>query len=290
MDTNKKEEQVDQSKTTAQAAGTLDVSSLGSFADHAQETDPRDAEIAQLKHRLEVESAEQGRLRKTNEELKKIQEENARLKAEVASLSSRKPDDFLSPEEREELDPKQLAVIDKLVKGRMGDISAAQEAERRRIQEELERRDAYIAANSRTQFNAEVERLAPGLAALVTENREAWQKWAASPRRAASVAQAFNRYDAATVAEFFNEFVQSKGIRANGDGVAARPQSSYSPRGGNRPVQDGNDTTTYTLEQFNAEMRKASEDVNAGRITPDEYRAIKRKFDVALAENRVVTR
>lgn len=293
MNENEQKEQTTQNTTPTTAAETVDVSSLAApapAATAAPATDPRDAEIAELKHRLQIESAEQGRLRKANDELRKLQEENARLKAENANLSQRTPSDILSDEERALLDDKQLAAIDKLVKGRMGDMSAAQKAEQDRLREELQRRDATLAATAKAQFNAEVERIVPGLAALVNENRDAWAKWSSDRRRAASIAQAFASYDAGTVAEFLSEFVKSNGIRANGDGVAARPSTSFSPTGGSHPVQTGGDTATYTLEQYNTELRKASDDVAAGRITTDEYRAIKKKFDTALSEGRVVLR
>ena len=147
---------------------------------------------------------------------------------------------------------------------------------------------AEAAQRAKAQFNAEVERLAPGLAAAVREHAAEWQKWAASPIRAASVAQAFASNDAGTVAEFLGAFAQSNGIRANGDGIAARPSSSYSPRGGSHPVSTGGDTATYTVDQYSEAMRRAGEDYNAGKITADDYRAIKKKFETALNEGRIV--
>ena len=293
MNENEQQEQTTQNTTPTTAAETVDVSSLAapqSAAPAAPATDPRDAEIAELKHRLQVESAEQGRLRKANDELRRLQEENARLKAENANLSQRSPSDILSDEERALLDDKQLAAIDKLVKGRMGDMSAAQKAEQDRLREELQKRDATMAASAKAQFNAEVERIAPGLAALVSDNREAWTKWSSDRRRAASVAQAFASYDAGTVAEFFNEFVKSSGIRANGNGVAARPSSSFSPTGGSHPVTTDGDTATYTVDQYSEALRHAADDYGAGRITADEYGAIKKKFNTALNEGRIVQR
>lgn len=246
--------------------------------------------IADLERQLQQERVEKGRLRQTNDELRKAQEELARLKAENATLRQRRPSDFLSDEEKELLDDGQLAAIDKVVRGRVGEVSATQKAENDRLREELAQRDAAMVRTAKAQFNAEVERLAPGLAGAVSEHSAEWQKWVGSPRRAASVASAFANNDAATVVEFLQEFAQSKGIRANGDGIAARPSSSFSPAGGSHPVQTGGDTATYTLEQYNAEMRRASEDVNAGRITADEYRAIKKKFDTALNEGRITQR
>jgi hypothetical protein len=145
-----------------------------------------------------------------------------------------------------------------------------------------------MAASAAAQFNAEVERLAPGLSAAISERKEDWLKWVGSPRRSASVAAAFKSYDAATVAEFLQEFAQAKGIQANGNGAAARPNSSFSPRGGNHPVSKGGDSTIYTVEQYSKELRKASDDFDAGRITQDEYRAITKKFDTALSEGRIV--
>ena len=292
MNENEQKEQTTQTPTApTTAAETIDVSSLAApAAPAAPATDSRDAEIAELKHRLEIEAAEQGRLRKTNEELRKLQEEVERLKAENTKLSQRSPGDILSEEERAALDPQQLAVIDKLVKGRMGDMSAAQKAESEQLRAELQKRDASMAASAKAQFNAEVERIAPGLAALVAENRDTWTKWASDRRRAASVAQAFASYDAGTVAEFLNEFVKSNGIRANGNGVAARPSSSFSPAGGSHPAQTDGDTSTYTVEQYSEAMRRAADDYGAGRITADEYGAIKKKFNTALNEGRIVQR
>ena len=276
--------------TTAPIAADMLSPAVQDAPSTQQASDPRDAEIARLKHRLEVEFAEEGRVRKANEKIAALQDEIARLKSENASIRQRRPSDFLSDEEKELLDDGQLAAIDKVVRGRVGEVSATQKAENDRLREELAQRDAAMVRTAKAQFNAEVERLAPGLAGAVSEHSAEWQKWVGSPRRAASVASAFANNDAATVVEFLQEFAQSKGIRANGDGIAARPSSSFSPAGGSHPVQSGGDTATYTLEQYNAEMRRASEDVNAGRITADEYRAIKKKFDTALNEGRVVPR
>lgn len=289
MNENEQKEQT----THTTAAEAIDVSSLAAPAPAQSPTggaDPRDAEIAELKHRLEVESAEQGRLRKANDELRKLQDEIARLKAENAKLSVRSPGDYLTDEERAILDDKQLAAIDKVARGRINDAVAEQRAESDRLREELQKRDASMAASARAQFNAEVERIAPGLAALASENRDAWQKWSNDRRRAASVAQAFASYDAGTVAEFLNEFVKSNGIRANGGGVAARPSTSFSPTGGSHPAQIGGDTSTYTVEQYSEALRRAADDYGAGRITADDYGAIKKKFNTALNEGRIVQR
>ena len=284
-----KQEQTTQTTTVPVAADSLSPATKD--VSHSQQvTDPRDEEIARLKHRLEVEFAEEGRVRKANEKIHSLEEELARLKAENASLAQRRPGDFLTDEERAELDDKQLAAIDKVVKGRVGEVSATQKAENDRLREELARRDAAMAQTAAAQFNAEVERLAPGLALAVNGHKDEWQKWVSSPRRAASVAAAFRNHDASTVAEFLQEFAQSKGFRADGDGIAARPNSSFSPAGGSHPVSTGGDTDTYTLEQYNAAMRQASADYGAGRITADEYRGIKKKFDTALMEGRITQR
>ena len=283
------QEQKDQTNIATAPENTATVDVLSLAGDGAAPQQSGDAErIAALERELQQERVEKGRLRQTSDELRKAQEEIARLKAENASLSQRRPSDFLSDEERAAIDPDQLAVIDKLVKGRMGDASAAVKAEADQLREELHRRDASAAQMAKAQFNAEVERLAPGLAAAINDRRADWEKWSSAPRRAASVAMAFKSLDAATVAEFLQEFAQSNGVQANVDGLAARPGTSYSPRGGNHPVSVGGDQTTYTVEQFSEAMRQASDDYNAGRITADDYRAIKKKFDTALNEGRVV--
>ena len=283
-----KQEQTTQTTTVPVAADALSPVAAGT---QTQTQPSGDAQrIADLERELQKERVEAGRLRQKNDELRAAQEEIARLKAENASLAQRRPGDFLTDEERAELDDKQLAAIDKVVKGRVGEVSATQKAENDRLREELARRDAAMAQTAAAQFNAEVERLAPGLASAVNGHKDEWQKWAASPRRAASVAAAFRNHDASTVAEFLQEFAQSKGIRADADGIAARPSSSFSPAGGSHPVSTGGDTATYTLEQYNAAMRQASADYSAGRITADEYRGIKKKFDTALMEGRITQR
>lgn len=288
--TNKETTETTQTTTEPVAADALSPVAAGTQQTQTQPSG--DAQrIAELERELQQERVEKGRLRQTNDELRSAKEEIARLKAENAKLSQRRPGDFLTPEEREQLDEKQLAAIDKVVQGRVGDMSAAQKAENDRLREEIARRDANIAASAKAQFNAEVERLAPGLAAAVNEHAAEWQKWAASPRRAASVASAFQRNDAATVAEFLQEFVQSKGIQANGDGIAARPRTSFSPAGGSHPAPtDTGDTATYTVDQYGEAMRRAGDDLNAGRITAEQYRAIRQKFNTALSEGRIVPR
>lgn len=240
-----------------------------------------EARIAELERELQSERVERGRLRTANDEVRQLKEEIARLKAENANLSARKPGEYLTEDERKMLDPEQLAVVDKVIRGRMGDVTD-------KLRAESEKSAAREGQYRKAQFDAEVERLAPGLAALVNEHRDDWNRWAGEKRRMASVTAAFKSFDAATVAEFLNEFVSSKGIRAEGDGVAARPETSYSPRGGNRPVTTGKDTATYTLDQYNTEIRKATADYEAGRITLDQRKAIQSKFDTALAEGRVV--
>lgn len=288
--TNQETTETTQTTTTPVAADALSPVAAGNQQTQTQPSG--DAQrIAELERKLQQERVEKGRLRQTNDELRSAKEEIARLKAENARLAQRKPSDYLTDEERAELDDKQLAAIDKVVQGRVGDMSAAQKAEYDRFREEIAKRDANIAASAKAQFNAEVERLAPGLAAVVNEHGAEWQKWAASPRRAASVAAAFQQNDAATVAEFLQEFVQSKGIQANGDGIAARPRTSFSPTGGSHPAPtDAHDTTTYTVDQYGEALRRAGEDLTAGRITSEQYRAIKQKFTTALDEGRIVPR
>lgn len=280
-----------QTTTTPVAADALSPVAAGIPQTQTQAPVGDAQRIAELERELQQERVEKGRLRQTNDELRTAKEEIARLKAENARLAQRKPSDYLTDEERAEFDDKQLAAIDKAVQGRVGDMSAVQKAENDRLREEIARRDANIAASAKAQFNAEVERLAPGLAAAVNEHAAEWQKWAASPRRAASVAAAFQQNDAATVAEFLQEFVQSKGIQANGDGIAARPRTSFSPTGGSHPAPtDASDTATYTVDQYSEALRRAGEDLMAGRITSEQYRAIKQKFTTALNEGRIVPR
>lgn len=278
---------IDQNMSNAVEATSLaDFSTEKSTPSNGGDTD----RIAELERELQQERVEKGRLRQTNDELRKLKEEFNKLKAENASLKKRKPSDYLTESELGELDEKQLAVIDKVVQGRVGDLSEEHKAENERLRAELDKRDAHMNATAASQFNAEVERLVPGLTAVIAENKADWIKWVNSPRRAASVSAAFTNRDATTVAEFFQEFAQSKGLQAKGNGSAARPNSSFSPRGGVHSVSTSGDTTVYTVEQYGKELRKATDDFDAGRITADEYRAVKRKFDTALSEGRIVRR
>ena len=276
-----------QTTTTPVAADMLSPANLGENQT-TQQPSGEAQRIAELERQLQQERVEKGRLRQTNDELRRVQEENARLKAENDSFRQRKFGDNLTPEERAEIDEGQFAAIGKAVEGRINDLTASQKAENDRLREEIARRDASMAQSAKAQFNVEVERLAPGLADAIRERVDEWKKWSSDRRRAASVVQAFASNDAETVAEFLQEFAESKGIRANGDGLAARPNSSFSPRGGSRPAPTSGDTATYTVEEYGKAMRQAGEDLNAGRITADEYRAIKKKFDTALDEGRVV--
>lgn len=282
------EHEVNKETTNQEPINAAEAISLANF-ENTPENQGGDAKrIADLERQLQQERVEQGRLRQRNDELRQLKEELDKLKAENASLKQRKATDYLTEAEMSQLDAEQLAVIDKVVKGRVGEMSEAQKAETESLRAELAKRDADIAANAVSQFNAEVERLVPGLSAAIAEHKDEWKKWAGSPRRAASVAAAFKGFDAATVADFFYEFAQAKGIQTNKNGVAARPNSSFSPRGGNHSVTQSGDSTVYTVEEYSKELRKASDDFDAGRITNDEYRAIKRKFDTALSEGRIV--
>ena len=276
MDEIDKETEQEQ-KTTTTGGSVFDSLQPNAVQPKADDS----SRIAELERELQSERVERGRLRTANDELRQAREEIARLKAENANLASRKPSEYLTEDERKLLDPDQLAVLDKVIKGRVGDVTE-------KLRAESEKSAAREGQYRKSQFDAEVERLAPGIAALVNEHRDEWNKWSGERRRVASVTAAFKSYDAATVAEFLNEFVSSKGIRAEGGGAAARPETSYSPRGGNRPASTGKDTATYTLEQYNAEIRKATADYEAGRITLDQRKAIQSKFDTALAEGRVV--
>lgn len=285
MEDNDKQEKQEQ-----QAAGAADVlSSLSPVAPQAV-AGADAARIAELERELQQERVEKGRLRQTNDELRQAREEIARLKAENARYATRNPGDFLSNDEKELIDEGQLNAIDKLVQGRVSEVKSAADAENARLREALRQRDEREAADRQTQFSAAVESIAPGLAALVDGHGEAWKKWAGDKRRAASVAQAFQTRDAETVAEFLKEFVETNGIQATGGGVAARPPTTYSPRGGNRPAERAGDTTVYTLDEFNAAMRRASEEYDAGRMSLEDYRALKEKFNVALREGRVTPR
>jgi len=289
METN--EENTEQAQGAEQQAETAAVSAASMLAAPQTDGGGHSDRIAELERALQQERVEKGRLRQTNDELRKAQEEIARLKAENAKLSSRKPTDYLSDKEREIIDAEQLAVIDKLVQGRMGDASAAVKAENERYREEMAKRDADAVEMRKAQFDAEVERIAPGLSAAISDGHmDEWNRWRAERRRASSVNDAFKTFDAATAADFIMEFAEAHGIRAGGDGVAARPQTSYPLRGGSRPAARQGDTTTYTVEQYSEALRRAGDDYSSGRITADEYRAIKKKFDTALNEGRIVPR
>lgn len=242
------------------------------------------ARIDALERELQTERIEKGRLRAANDELRKAKDEIARLKAENAKLSARRPDDYLSAEDRAKIDNEQLDVIGKVIDGRMGDFAERMRAENERLAQ-------ASAAVRKTQFDAEVERLAPGLVQTVAQDhRDDWTRWSQERRRAASVRAAFESFDAATVADFLQEFAQSKGIHPQGDGLAARPSASYSPRGGARPAPAQGDSRIYTADEVNAALRAAAADCDAGRITLDERRAIQKKYDAAYAEGRVVAR
>ena len=283
------ENEQEKKESTNKEQLVAEATSLADFANPTASSNDGDASrVAELERELQQERVEKGRLKAANDELRKLKEEVNKLKAENSSLKQRKASDYLTEAERGEIDDGQIAVIDKIIRGRVGDLSEEHKAENERLRAELAKRDATMAANTASQFNAEVERLAPGLSAAVGEHKADWQKWVSSPRRAASVAAAFKNYDAATVVSFLQEFAQTNGIQANGGGVAARPNSSFSPRGGNHSVSVSGDKTVYTVEQYSKELRKATDDHDAGRITTDEYKAIKRKFDTALAEGRIV--
>lgn len=289
-ETNENNEQQAQGAEQQAEVAVSAASMLGSPSG-GQAGDGQADRIAQLERELQQERVEKGRLRQTNDELRKAQEEIARLKAENAKLSTRRPDDYLSAEEREKIDADQLAVIDKVVQGRMGDASAAVKAENDRLREEMARRNASEAEMRKAQFDAEVERIAPGLVAAISDGHIGeWQKWRGERRRASSVNDAFATFDAATAADFIMEFAEAHGIRAQEDGVAARPQTSYSLRGGNRPPAKRGDANVYTVEQVSQALRAAASDYEAGRITIEERRAIQKKYDAAYAEGRVVER
>lgn len=283
-----KEETTQATTTNEQEAQSFDASMLDASAS-AQSGAGENSRMAELERELQKERVERGRLRTANDELRKAREEIARLKEENAKFSRRSPEYFLSEEDREKIDSDQLAVIDKMVRGRMDDANAAIKAENEQLREEMARRDASAAEMRKAQFNAEVDRLAPGMVqAIMSSHSDEWKKWAQERRRASSVADAFRSFDAATVADFFREFVESKGIQVEVNGVAARPRTSYSLRGGNHPTDTHGDTSTYTVEQYSQALRAATADYDAGRITRDELRAIERKFDKAIAEGRVV--
>lgn len=238
------------------------------------------ARVAELERELQKERVEQGRLRAVNDELRKAREEIAALRAQLESAKERKFSDYLTDEDKEKLDQDQLAVIDKVVRGRVGDMRAAAKAESDSLREELAKR----AVDS---FNAEVERIAPGLCAAISNgHRDEWTKWCQAKSRAASVAQAFRSRDAETAAGFIAKFAEEIGLRSDGDGIAAHAPS-YSPRGGTRPAYGAGDKTQYTLAEYNAALRAAAADYDAGRITADERRAIEKKFDKALEEGRI---
>lgn len=286
-DEQTQEQQATQEVETT-ATETFDASSLAAAPAAPEAGDPRDAEIAELKRQLQQERVERGRLGKANDELRQRDEEIARLRAENEKLSARKPSDFLTDDEKKLLDEEQLNAIDKLARGRVNDALAGVKADNERLREQLRLNAESAAASAKARFNAEVERLAPGLAAVVNEHKADWQKWSGDKRRAASVAAAFADNDADTVASFLQEFVEQKGIPTQGDGLAARPQTSFSPRGGSRPAPTKGDQSVYTVDQVNKALRAAADDYAAGKITIEERKAIQKKYDAAYAEGRVV--
>lgn len=189
------------------------------------------AKYEEAQRQLQSAKVEQGRV-------KKLDEENKRLQKQLDERTSRRPSDYLSDEERKEIDDAQRGIIDKMVDGRVSDAMAANRDEIEALRAQIAQRDQHEAAATRQQFAQRIEREFPGfLRDAVTEGGDKYAAWVKYQRfNAATISAAVNACDFDTLSWHIRNFYNTEvGIPPPSGGTgAAAPDPS--PTGGGTSV------------------------------------------------------
>lgn len=269
-------------------AGGLNLSAAGTPADAPAgglapqgtaptAADPRDARIAELERQLHAQSVEAGRLRKANEDIRLLREENERLKAA-------QPRDIMKdiPEEyRDRIDADQAKAL-----GAVLDKRFAEEAERRRQAEERQAADARRA--SQLDMERQIEARWPGFSRDTNPGGryiDAWGRYMA--RFGRYVADAYNSGDFPALALHIDAFLRENGISypAAGTGAALSAPRTASPA--QVPGDPAGDRRTYTFAEYSAAVRETGQKYREGRLSDADYQAAMAALNRARDEGRV---
>lgn len=244
------------------------------------------AKYEEMERKFQSAQVEQGRV-------KKLAEENAKLQKQLADRTTRRPSDYLSDEERKEIDDAQRGIIDKMVDGRLSDAMAANRDEIEALRAQIAQRDAEReqreqreAAAARQDCAQKIESAFPGFfrdAVLEGGDKHAaWQKYLCF--NAASVTTAFKACDFETLSWHIRNFYNTEvGIPPPSGGTgAAAPDPS--PTGGGQRVH-AETGKIYTAQEYAELEKKAMQLRRMGDF--EGYRKLDAELNNILTEGRV---
>lgn len=207
------------------------------------------AKYEEAQHALESAKVDQGRV-------KKLAEENAKLQKQLAERNARRPSDYLSDEERKEIDDAQRGIIDKMVDGRVSDAVAASREEIEALKAQIARQNADREQRDNARRKAELderfEREFPGLAAQLGPGGDKAAAWARYRRyNGASVDAALASFDFDTLAWHVRKFYSDElGVTPPSGGTAPAAPDPGNIGGGN-PVA-AKPGKTYTWDEIDS--------------------------------------
>lgn len=241
--------------------------------------DPRDARIAELERQLHAQSVESGRLRKANDELRQLREENERLRAA-------QPKDYMKdvPENlRDRIDADQVAALGAIIDKRF----EGEETRRREA-------DARAAAERQRETTRDMDRRIdarwPGFIRDTDVGGSLSAPWQRFLQRFGNhVSMAYSSGDFDSLALHIDAFLRENGIRtpANGAGTGLAPSTPRSTSMAPTPGDPAGDTRRYTFAEYSAAMRKLGSDYREGKLSDADYGKAIAALNRARDEGRV---
>lgn len=236
------------------------------------------AKYEEAQHALESAKVEQGRV-------KKLAEENAKLQKQLAERTTRRPSDYLTDEERNEIDEGQRGIIDKMVDGRVSDAVASSREEIERLKAKIAEREERDGARRKRELDERFEREFPGLAAQIGPGGDKAAAWASYRRfNGPSIDAALAAFDFDALAWHVKKFYTDElGIAPPSGGTApAAPEPGNI--GGGKPVAV-TPGKTYTWD----EIDKLYDEIEVLRARGDRegMRRLSDEIEKAQREGRV---
>lgn len=254
------------------------MDALSGGASHGVDQTDWKAKYEEAQRELNSARVDQGRV-------KKLSEENQRLKHQLEERTTRRPSDYLDDEERQAIDEDQRGIIDKMVDGRVSDAVKASREDLEALKASIERqnaeRDAREAATRKRELELRFEREFPGLGAQLGpggDKHDAWMNYRRFVGASIDLALANSDFDALAwhVRKFFTDEL---GLPPPSGGEApAAPEPGSIVGGKPVTVKPGK---TYTWDEIDAlydkieELRARGDKEGMKRLSDEVERAQK---------------
>lgn len=258
------------------------VSELDPLGLGSHEEAPASDEVKRLEQELQRVRSENGRAAALAEELRKRDEENARLREQLKARDRDTPDfSHFAEEELEGVDPNILSLIDRHAKHLLRQSGVSDVAG---MSDELRRSRDHALQAERKQMWRDVAGAIPGLEQF--RNDPAFKAWSRSinPITRKANGELLNELAATVntegVIDLLKQFSREAGYAATAPGarIASVPRDPrQAGRGTQKPVYSQRDIDAFFEAQMKGELKMSPED--AKRVTAE--------YDSAIREGRV---